>query len=89
MSSSNSHKTKGSTEEDLRVDVDRIKREVSELSVLVEAGIPVRELERKYVSLNRAYPVLFKNIVSRKMSLEEVNLLLNAFADAQEKSFGN
>lgn len=82
MSSADNHN-------DLRVDVERIKREVSELSVLVGAGIPARELERKYVSLNKAYPVLFKNIVSRKMSLEEVNLLLNAFSDAQEKSFGN
>ncbi len=89
MSSSDSGKQKGKSEEDLCVDVDRIKREVSELSVLVEAGIPERELERKYMSLNRAYPVLFNNIVSRKMSLEEVNLLLNAFADAQDKSFGN
>ena len=76
-------------EEDFRVDVGRIKREVGELSVLVEAGIPTRDLERKYASLRKAYPVLFKNIVNRTMSLEEMNLLLNAFADAQEKSFGN
>ena len=78
----------GANEGDLRVDVDRIKREVSELGVLVEAGIPVRELELKYASLKKAYPLLFKNIVSHKMSLEEVNLLLNAFATAQDKFDG-
>ena len=72
----------------MRIDVDTIKREAREISTYVEKG-KIGGLTKKYQKFHDNFPILFKNIVEKTMSIEEVEVLLDTFNRAQEHLIQN
>lgn len=63
------------------VDVEKIKKDAKEIS---ESTDTKQKLMKKYEQFNKLYPILFDNIFSKKMSYEEVAVLLDTFNIAQK-----
>ena len=72
----------------IRINTQKIKDEAKSISEAVENGT-IDGLEEKYNSFLLAYPVLFKNLIEKKMSFEEVDVLLDAFDRAQNHFIDN
>jgi hypothetical protein len=63
------------------VDVEKIKKDAKEIS---ESTDTKDSLIRKYEQFYQLYPILFDNIYHKKMSYEEVSVLLDTFNIAQK-----
>ena len=63
------------------VDVEKIKNDAKEISESTESK---ENLIKKYEQFYKLYPILFDNIFSKKMSYEEVAVLLETFNIAQK-----
>ena len=63
------------------VDVEKIKNDAKEIS---ESTDSKENLIKKYEQFYKLYPILFDNIFSKKMSYEEVAVLLETFNIAQK-----
>ena len=72
----------------IRIDIPKIRKEAKSISKSVEKG-DLNGLEDKYNCFFLAYPILFKNLVEKKMSFEEVDVLLDAFDRAQNHFIDN
>ena len=72
----------------IRINIQQIKDEAKSISEAVENG-NIDGLEEKYHSFLLAYPILFKNLIDKKMSFEEVDVLLDAFNRAQNHFIDN
>jgi NDP-sugar pyrophosphorylase family protein len=69
-------------------DIEKIRNEATEISKLIDkSNFDVNKLKIQYNSFFKAYPILFDNLISKKMTLEELNILLNTLANAQEHFF--
>ena len=79
-----------STEKDnlITINVNKIKNEAKELFDLVDKG-QKEGLQTKFNNFSLAYPVLFTNIVEKKMTIDEVNVLLDTFNIAQNHFIDN
>ncbi len=73
-----------------KLDIDRIKREVSELIELTtQPDYNCDEMNKKYSEFVETYPLIYKNIINKTMSLEEINILLDTFNTAQMHFINN
>ena len=72
----------------LRIDVPKIKQEAKKIAEQIEKGNALG-LHDKYDSFYKAYPVLFKNLIEKKMTIEEVIVLLDTFDRAQNHFIDN
>ena len=63
------------------VDVEKIKNDAKEIS---ESADTKDNLIKKYDQFYKLYPILFDNIYHKKMSYEEVSVLLDTFNIAQK-----
>ena len=63
------------------VDVEKIKNDAKEISESVDTK---DNLIKKYDQFYKLYPILFDNIYHKKMSYEEVSVLLDTFNIAQK-----
>jgi hypothetical protein len=72
----------------IRIDIPKIRKEAKLISKKVEKG-NLDGLEDKYNCFYRTYPILFKNLIEKKMSFEEVDVLLDAFDRAQNHFIDN
>jgi len=63
------------------VDVEKIKKDAKEIS---ESSDTKDNLIKKYDQFFQLYPTLFDNIFNKKMSYEEVAVLLDTFNIAQK-----
>jgi hypothetical protein len=77
-----------STEGLIRINIAKIKQEAKEISKQVEKGI-ITVLNEKYSNFSSTYPVLFKNMIEKKMTFEEVDILLDTFDRAQNHFIDN
>jgi hypothetical protein len=78
-----------SESENLKViNISKIKKEAKELADLVEQG-KTKDLHLKFSNFSLAYPLLFTNIIEKKMSSEEVDILLDTFNRAQNHFIDN
>jgi hypothetical protein len=74
----------------MRINVSKIRAEASEISAYVESGISNKlELSKKYQTFSKAYPTLFNNLVDKKLSFEELDVILNTLDNAQEHFIKN
>jgi hypothetical protein len=64
-----------------KVDVEKIKKDAKEIS---ESSDSKHNLIKKYDQFFELYPTLFDNIFDKKMSYEEVAVLLDTFNIAQK-----
>ena len=71
-----------------RLDIDQIRKEANEIYVLVETG-KTNDLDKKFQKFKTNLPMLYNNILSRKMSIEEVEVFLDTFNRAQEHFLSN
>jgi hypothetical protein len=72
----------------IRINVTKIREEAKLISKAVEKG-NLTGLEDKYNCFYLAYPILFKNLIEKKMCFEEVDVLLDAFDRAQNHFIDN
>jgi hypothetical protein len=71
-----------------QININKIKKEAKEIFDLVEKG-KINGIHNKYSNFSLAYPLLFTNIIEKKMSIEEVNILLDTFNIAQNHFIDN
>jgi hypothetical protein len=72
----------------IRINITKIREEAKLISKAVEKGNLIG-LEQKFNCFYLAYPILFKNLIEKKMSFEEVDVLLDAFDRAQNHFIDN
>jgi len=71
-----------------RINITKIRNEANEIGNLIDKpNYNIDELKNKFNSFYNAYPILFNNLVDKKMSLEELNILLNTLDNAQDHFF--
>ena len=71
-----------------RINITKIRNEANEIGNLIDKpNYNVDELRNKFNSFYNAYPILFNNLVNKKMSLEELNILLNNLDNVQDHFF--
>ena len=74
--------------ENKRINIEKIRNEAKEISKIIDENyFDVNKLKNDYNSFYMAYPILFDNLANKKMTLEELNILLNTLANAQEHFF--
>jgi len=71
-----------------RVDIDKIKAEAREINECVQSGLTAG-LEKKHKKFIESFPIIYDNIINNKMSIEEIDVLLNTFSIAQEQYIKN
>ena len=71
-----------------RLDVEKVKADAREIVMWVESGI-TKGLEVKYRKFYDHFPIFFKNLLEKKMSIEEAEVLLDTFNRAQETFLNN
>lgn len=72
-----------------QIDIEKILNDVKEIIVWNDAGQSVTQIKEKYSEFVSVYPVIFKNIIEKKMAYEEVEVALKAFERAQSSLFNN
>ena len=72
----------------MRLDVEKVKKDAKEIELWVKSGI-TQGLDKKYKMFYSNFPILFKNIVEGKISIEEVDVLLETFDRAQDHFIQN
>jgi hypothetical protein len=72
----------------MRVNVSIIKSEAKKIAEHVEKGNTLN-LHETYSSFYKAYPILFKNLLEKTMTIEEVIVLLDTFDRAQNHFIDN
>jgi hypothetical protein len=73
-----------------KLDIDRIKREVCEIIELIaQPDYNCDQIKEKYSEFVETYPIIYKNIVNKSMTLEEINILLDTFNTAQMHFINN
>ncbi len=73
-----------------KLDIDRIKREVGEIIELTaQPDYNCDEIKGKYCEFVQTYPIIYKNIINKSMTLEEINVLLDTFNTAQMHFINN
>jgi hypothetical protein len=73
-----------------KLDIDRIKREISEIIELIsQPDYNGYEIKEKYREFVETYPLIYKNIINKTMTLEEINILLDTFNKAQMHFINN
>ena len=72
----------------IRINIAKIKQEAKEISKQVEKG-KITGLKEKYTDFSSTYPVLFKNMIEKKMTFEEVDILLDTFDRVQNHFIDN
>ena len=71
-----------------RINISKIRNEANEIGKIIDKdNFDVNKLKIQYNSFFKAYPILFDNLVNKKMTLEELNVLLNTLDNAQEHFF--
>lgn len=70
-----------------QINIEKIRNEAKEISKIIEKKHDINKLKDEYNSFFLAYPILFDNLVNKKMTFEELNILLNTLANAQEHFF--
>ena len=71
-----------------RININKIRNEADEISKLIDKNnYDINKLKTQYNSFFLAYPILFNNLVDKKLSLEELNILLTTLDNAQEHFF--
>ncbi len=71
-----------------RININKIRNEADEISKLIDKkNYDINKLKTQYNSFFLAYPILFNNLVDKKLSLEELNILLTTLENAQEHFF--
>lgn len=73
-----------------KLDIDRIKREASEIVELIaQPDNDYNKIKEKYSSFVKVYPIIFRNIINKTMSIEEIHVLLDTFNTAQMHFINN
>lgn len=80
--------SKGTDNELYRLDVEKVKADAKEIVLWIDSGI-TKGLEIKYKKFHDNFPIFFKNLVEKKMSIEEAEVLLDTFNRAQETFLNN
>jgi hypothetical protein len=71
-----------------RINITKIKNEAKLIAKKIEKpNFNLESLKIEYNSFYNAYPILFNNLVNKKMTLEELDILLNTLDNAQEHFF--
>jgi hypothetical protein len=71
-----------------RVNINKIRNEANEISKIINKNnFDVNKLKIQYNSFFLAYPTLFNNLVDKKLSLEELNIILTTLDNAQDHFF--
>jgi len=85
----NKNEDKSVDEKELkRINITKIRNEANEIGKLIDKdNFDINKLKNQYNSFFNAYPILFNNLVNKKMTLEELNILLNTLDNAQEHFF--
>lgn len=79
---------KGENNELMRLDIEKVKKEAKEIDLWVKTGVTTG-LAQKYKMFHDNFPILFKNIIEKKLSIEEVVVLLDTFDRAQDHFIQN
>jgi hypothetical protein len=77
-----------SKNEVMRINIPLITTEAKKIAEQVEKG-NILGLHETYSSFYKAYPILFKNLVEKTMTIEEVIVLLDTFNRAQNHFINN
>jgi DNA polymerase III delta prime subunit len=73
-----------------KLDIDRIKREVCEIIELhAQPDSNLDCIKEKYCEFIETYPLIYKNIVNKTMTADEINILLDTFNTAQTHFINN
>jgi hypothetical protein len=73
-----------------KLDIDRIKREACEIAELIsQPDNDYDKIKEKYVAFVKVYPIIFRNIINKTMSIEEIHVLLDTFNTAQMHFINN
>jgi hypothetical protein len=72
----------------IRINIAKIRQEAKEISKQVEKG-KITGLNEKYSNFSSAYPLLFTNMIEKKMTFEQVDILLDTFDRAQNHFIDN
>ena len=70
-----------------RINISKIRNEANEISKIIDKSYDINKLKNDYNSFYTAYPILFDNLVNKKMTFEELNILLNTLDNAQDHFF--
>lgn len=68
-----------------RINIDKIRKEAKDICKLVDnKNFDINKIKKEFNTFFLAYPILFNNLVEKKMSIEEFDILLNTLENAQE-----
>jgi hypothetical protein len=70
-----------------KINISKIRNEANEIGKIIEKNYDINKLKNEYNSFYMAYPILFDNLVNKKLTLEELNVILNTLDNAQEHFF--
>ena len=73
-----------------KLDIERIKRDACEIVELLTRPEPSHNgIMEKYAEFIEVYPIIFRNIINKTMSIEEIHVLLDTFNTAQMHFINN
>jgi hypothetical protein len=71
-----------------KINISKIRNEANEIGKLIDKNnCDINNLKNEYNSFYMAYPILFDNLINKKLTLEELNIILNTLENAQEHFF--
>lgn len=88
MNKNNDMNNSDNNSEYKRININKIRNEAIQISKLIDTNnFDINKLKIEFKSFFLAYPILFNNLVDKKLSLEEFNILLDTLENAQEHFF--
>jgi hypothetical protein len=73
-----------------KLDIDRLKSEACEIAdLMTQPDNNADTIKKKYKEFAEIYPIIFRNIINKTMSIEEIHVLLDTFNTAQMHFINN
>ncbi len=70
------------------ININKIRKEAHDICKLIDKkNIDINKIKNEFNTFYLAYPILFNNLVEKKMSIEEFDILLNTLETAQDHFF--
>ena len=70
------------------ININKIRKEAHDICKMInKKNIYVNKIKNEFNTFYLAYPILFNNLVDKKMSIEEFDILLNTLETAQDHFF--